>query len=329
MDLDFKKYKYPMLYRNVDLRLDEIDERVLVKSKEILSGVIKHGYVVTEASDEFFYAHFTNLILLALVEDPSLTERYCVAESKRVYYELLDEDELTELLLLLAHTFGVKLYYDKRYYIHFIDYISNGCSRISRYYKAIFLGRVHRGWVPLSEKECIRVLVEIYKSWLRQCVKRARKNLLLTDVPEGLLKLAEFISRLWREQRKRTVIIATKFLELGQYPPCIEKLLEDLKSGKNLPHHARFALATFLLNIGKPIDEVVDLFRTSPDFNERITRYQVEHLAGLRGSRVKYSPYKCSNMKSLGLCVDVEGKICKGIHHPLQYYKRGVKSEYV
>jgi len=328
MDLNFKKYKYPMLF-DVDLELSEVDSKVLEKSKEILGGVIKHGYITTEVSNDYFHAYFVNLVILALINESGLTERYCVAESKRVYYELLDEDELTELLLLLAHTFGVKLYYDKRYYIHFIDYISNGCSRISRYYKAVFLGRVKRGWMPLTERECVRVICEIYKSWLKGVINRARKNLTLSEVSEELFKVSEEIRELWRRQRRSVIVTATKFLRSGEYPPCITALLNELKSGKNLPHHARFALATFLLNIGKPIDEVVDLFRSAPDFNERVTRYQVEHLAGLRGSRVKYSPYKCSNMRSLGLCVDLEGKICGKIHHPLQYYKRGVWSECV
>jgi len=49
MDLDFKKYKYPMLF-DVDLELSEVDSKVLEKSKEILGGVIKHGYIVTELS---------------------------------------------------------------------------------------------------------------------------------------------------------------------------------------------------------------------------------------------------------------------------------------
>jgi len=320
MDLDFKKYKYPMLF-DVDLELSEISTKVVNKSREVLSGVIKHGYVVTEASDEFFYTYFVNLIVLALVEDPSLTERYCVAESKRVYYELLDEDELIELLLLLAHTFGVKLYYDKRYYIHFIDYIKHNCTKISKHYKNAFLGRVQKGWIWLTERECVRVICEVYKSWLRRCVQRARKNLALSEVPERFFEVASERRGLGKGQKGKVVTTATKFLKSDQYPPCIAKLLEDLKNGKNLPHHARFALATFLLNIGKSIDEVVDLFRNAPDFNERIARYQVEHLAGLRGSRIKYSPYKCSNMRSLGLCVDVEGRICKGIHHPLQYLK--------
>jgi len=94
-------------------------------------------------------------------------------------------------------------------------------------------------------------------------------------------------------------------------------LLEEALAGKNLSHSARFALASFLLNIGKTVDEIIEIFRAAPDFREDIARYQVEHIAGLRGSKTKYTPFKCDNMRSLGLC---RWK-CRGVKHPLQFYR--------
>ncbi|MDW8011110.1 MAG: hypothetical protein RMH84_05920, partial [Sulfolobales archaeon] len=51
-----------------------------------------------------------------------------------------------------------------------------------------------------------------------------------------------------------------------------------------------------------------------------IARYQVEHLAGLRGSGKRYRTYSCEKMKSLGLCVAE----CS-TRTPLQYYRRAVR----
>ena len=59
------------------------------------------------------------------------------------------------------------------------------------------------------------------------------------------------------------------------------------------------------------------MFRNMPDFNEKITRYQVEHLAGLRGSGKRYRTYSCEKMKSLGLC-----KADCGTRSPIQAYYR-------
>ena len=104
------------------------------------------------------------------------------------------------------------------------------------------------------------------------------------------------------------------------FPPCIREILLAARRGEHLSHHQRFALATFLLNIGAEIDYVVDVFRSMPDFNERITRYQVEHLAGLRGSGKKYRVYSCEKMRSLGLC-----RADCGTRTPVQAYYRNLR----
>ena len=103
----------------------------------------------------------------------------------------------------------------------------------------------------------------------------------------------------------------------SRFPPCIGAIMDSVRRGDEVPHHARFALAAFLLNIGWSVDEVVDVFRTVPDFNEKVTRYQVEHIAGLRGGKTRYSAPSCDWMRSHGLCVSE----CN-VANPVQYYFR-------
>jgi DNA primase large subunit len=80
-------------------------------------------------------------------------------------------------------------------------------------------------------------------------------------------------------------------------------------------------LATFLLNIGVSVDEVVNLFTRLTDHNLRITRYQVEHLAGMRGSRTKYTPPNCRSLRTHRLCVRSD-ELCRSVKHPLSYYRK-------
>ena len=77
------------------------------------------------------------------------------------------------------------------------------------------------------------------------------------------------------------------------------------------PYIENFAIASYMVNAGYGIDEVVDVFKDRSDFDEKIARYQVEHIAGLRGSRVKYKPPSCSRMKTYGLCIE-DGGIARG-----------------
>jgi len=100
-------------------------------------------------------------------------------------------------------------------------------------------------------------------------------------------------------------------------PPCIEKLIQDLQHGENLPHFARFALAAFLVNAGWSVDQIVDLFRNAPDFDEKVTRYQVEHIAGKRGGGRRYVPPACERMRQEGLCV----ANC-GISNPIEWLRK-------
>ena len=97
-------------------------------------------------------------------------------------------------------------------------------------------------------------------------------------------------------------------------------------AGENVSHFANFALASFLINIGFDPNEIIKFYANRPDFNERIARYQVEHIAGLRGSRTKYMTPSCSTMRTNGLCVK-NGELCGNIRNPLTYYRRAVKKK--
>lgn len=100
------------------------------------------------------------------------------------------------------------------------------------------------------------------------------------------------------------------------FPPCIKNILRKASNGENLSHQERFQIATFLLNLNVSIDDVLEVFKQLPDYNEKIARYQVEHLAGKRGSGIKYKPYDCEKSKAIGLCVED----C-GTKTPIQKYK--------
>jgi DNA primase large subunit len=89
----------------------------------------------------------------------------------------------------------------------------------------------------------------------------------------------------------------------------------------------RFAMAAFLLSIGTTEDDLLGMFKAFTDFDERIARYQVEHIAGKRGSRQKYTPPNCTTMQTHGLCVNPDD-LCATVRHPLSYYRKKARSFY-
>jgi DNA primase large subunit len=88
----------------------------------------------------------------------------------------------------------------------------------------------------------------------------------------------------------------------------------------------RFALTSFLVNVGMDIDEMVELYTSVTDFDESLTRYQIEHIAGMRGGQRKYSPPTCSTLNTHGICRE-KNSICQYVRHPLRYYQ--VKSKQI
>jgi DNA primase large subunit len=118
------------------------------------------------------------------------------------------------------------------------------------------------------------------------------------------------------------------------FPPCVRKMRRMLQAGENLSHAGRFALAAFLHRAGADFETIVDQYRGAPDFDESITRYQVEHITHRDGG-TGYTPPECDTLRSHGLCfrdgdagaerpVDRErDELCfrPALRHPLQYYR--------
>ena len=86
----------------------------------------------------------------------------------------------------------------------------------------------------------------------------------------------------------------------------------------------RFALTSFLIHAGMEIDDIVKLFVSVTDFDEAFTRYQIEHIAGLRGGRTRYTPPTCSTLRTHGVCIKPD-RLCQYVKHPLSYYRIKVR----
>ncbi len=122
-----------------------------------------------------------------------------------------------------------------------------------------------------------------------------------------------------RTQEAQSVI--TSGLSLEAFPPCMDKLYTDITSGVNIPHMARFDLATFLVNVRMPFEDIITVFSKAANFDDKITRYHVGNLAG-RASGKPYSVPACAKIREHGLCIS---RTCN-VAHPLQFYQREITS---
>jgi DNA primase large subunit len=191
------------------------------------------------------------------------------------------------------------------------DYLIRATSFNEEEWKLI--GRaVDNGYVYLDGDETVRLIrYEIYKLMYNRI-----KNMNITKIPEQIKIHAGLI--------KNKLAPAIRYSHIKtDLPPCIKKALELLNKSENLPHSARFMLATYMLSSGKSVDDVVLLFKNAPDYNEKITKYQVEHLAGKKGSQTKYSVPACSKLVNENLCYATID--CRGITNPIQFGRKNRK----
>ncbi|HIE23917.1 MAG TPA: hypothetical protein EYP68_06785, partial [Candidatus Korarchaeota archaeon] len=161
---------------------------------------------------------------------------------------------------------------------------------------------IREGKVVVSDRDFRRLLAEALR------IRILRRSDLKGELPKPLEDLAETVRNLL-EAKKESL---PRRRIVGRLAPCIEELLRKVSNGENLPHVARFTLAAYLLKIGWEKDKVIDVFRSLPDFKEKIAVYQVEQI-----SKKGYLPPSCSKLKSMGVCIEE----C-GLNNPLSYGRR-------
>jgi DNA primase large subunit len=268
------------------------------------------------------------VMMTAATKNPFLKRRYALAEAKRAYNIL--KLEYKDKILEIAKIFNWKIKQSERqkvptettvhdFSLHFTDFLRNTVNFHEKKWKLVNR-LMHNGYVYLTKDEASRLIAEEIRIHIEK--KLDVKGLTL---PENIVKRVNNLNKLFSRQRgKIRREEMPKEVVIAAFPPCIKELYNTILSGRHISHVGRFALTSFLLNTGMTINNVVDLFRTLSDFNERMTRYQVAHIAGVKGSRTKYIPPKCETLRTHGVCPGMD-EICEKIRHPLAYYRRKLR----
>lgn len=264
------------------------------------------------------------ILLVAGVKDNTLRERYALFEAKKMGQFLLGEKD--EILLEIARFFGWDIHhYQKRaphpYTIHFVNYLNNATRGRLVYesgWKLVSRG-ILKGQVDVSKREVCRLLQEEIRTFLE---KRSEQE--IPQVPQITQDAIDEIKTKYLQIKPHITEIdkIRVFAEESEYPPCIQSLYDRMVKGQHLSHIERFTLVTYLLHQGINVDAVTNLFTSLTDFREDLTRYQVEHLAGKKGSGTVYKPPNCATLRTHGVCINPDDSICKTIRNPLAYHLR-------
>ncbi|MEM4246175.1 MAG: DNA primase large subunit PriL [Candidatus Bathyarchaeia archaeon] len=266
------------------------------------------------------------VILLNYIHEERANRRFALFEAERSYRFLCSESD-EKLIGLSKEMFNWDMVpvisgSERLFSLHVSDYLKCAASiREARW--RLVNRRLERGYVILTKREASILL--------RQRIMHRILSRLSSFAPPAPAKEREAIYRIksliLEKLPKEVFGTVPREVVPEAMPPCIQWLHQSISSGRNLSHIERFTFTAFLLNIGASPDDVLEYFKTSTDFDIGKSRYQVEHIRGLKGVRRAYLPPKCNTLRTHGVCHNPD-MLCKQIAHPLQYYKRRVKRRF-
>ncbi len=313
-----QEYVEALNFKLDELFSDRAFEQVRERGKQRVLEAIGDGIIRSECPDTIsaekeLLSYPVARILVSCINDGYLIHRYAAAEAESAYELLkkLPDNSLKEI----TGDFNIATEIDDRaFIIPFTDYIRYASTIHDAEWKLIN-SRMNCGRVYLTKEKFSRVLKEAIR-------KRIESSLPL-DVPAQICTaLDKYIEQVRRNlSTRKSEFSIEEFREIMPdcFPPCIVRAISNTHAGVNLPHTMRFALTSFLLNIGMNEDGIIELFKTSSDFDDERTRYQVMHIHGATGTVYK-SP-SCSTMITYGNCAGRE-PLCDNISHPLGYYRK-------
>lgn len=261
-----------------------------------------------------------SLVLVKSIGIDQVLRKFALAEARRAEKFLTEdlrkqnENKKGSLFMkIFEDLFKLKIVVseDQRLFkVRVVDYLARTSHFHEQEWKLINR-LVHKGYVYLDADETVRLI----RNELSVLIFEKVRAMTLPTLPQSTKSKADELRLKFLPRYERRLTLAKT-----DYPPCIKHALEVMNKGENLPHSARVMLATYMLAIGKPLDEIVSMFENAPDFNEKITRYQVEHLAGMKGSHTKYSVPSCDKIRNENLCFATAE--CDTLINPVQFGRK-------
>ena len=293
-------------------RIEVAADGKIYKSDLIADQVSKEAALPREV-----FSFLLAIVLLKLSGMHTLIKRFALAEARRAekYLErdlanISDESKKQLAIRVIDDLFSVQVKKQDDYFVIPVsDYLKHSINFHEREWKLINR-HVENGHVFLTPHETVRLIRKELGTYINSKIINAKTPSMISGFEEPVRKLISL-------SKKFTTTIVTT----GEYPPCIKHAIEILEKGENLPHSGRFMLATFLLSKGQTVQQISPLFKNAPDYNERVTLYQLNHLAGTSGSGTHYSCPSCEKLKTQNLCFAIPE--CDSIFNPIQFGKKG------
>lgn len=302
--LDISKTKFQETISNFNL--ENLEDDLIELSKNRLLQALKYKrillptYIKDKPNDpnndivRDIKCYIITRIMASLVK--RRIDNYIEAESFRAI-ELAQREKLIDYLMVQL---GIEI--DKDFCMPLSTYL-NYTSTFS--HMKLSNREVSNGKVKLNDYEINVILREAVKVKLSENFP-IRSNLISENVKERFKVSLEEIS----SQIQLTLPYSGR--QSTDIAPCMESIIGELESGNKVTHLKNWSLAVFLIKRGWDDDKIIAIYSKLPTFNERLVKYQIEHIRSKN-----YSMPSCSHLKTQGICTTE----CN-IKNPLSYRKK-------
>ncbi|MEM4133808.1 MAG: hypothetical protein QXO35_01990 [Candidatus Micrarchaeia archaeon] len=296
-------------------------EKIQFAKKRVMEALFEDKVSVLVIGDESLYEKYLvsyplSRMIISLF-DSQIRNKFINNEVKRALANITaDNDDYIEEAKRVARDMdieldGLKISVEK--YLLYVPKTEEG---------RLVFQNLKDGMVLLNEATFMSFISEVIRQNIESGIPIPKENFpkeILSDIEQVAKEIEAEVNRR-REAKEKVAVMFAK--STGEIAPCMAKILERARNGENLPHFARVAIASYLLKRGKSIDEVVEVFTNTPNFDEKIARYQVEFIA-----KKGYNPPSCQTMESYGLRLPECGCLGeKGHKNPIQYGTRLIKT---
>jgi DNA primase large subunit len=283
-----------------------------IYDSDLIDGQASKPHILEREVFSFLVA----IVLIKLSRMPTLVKRFALAEARRAESYLKKDlgrasnpSEIDLLKKIIFELSGIEVMKkDDFFTISVPDYLKQSATFNEKEWKLINR-HVENGKVFLNSEKIVRLLRKEISVYISSKINKS-------PTPEMIPGLETKVDDLISLAKKYTPV----FVSTGEYPPCVKHAINILEKGENLAHSGRFMLGTFLLAKGQSVQQIAPLFKNAPDYNERVTLYQLNNLAGTSGSGTQYFCPSCQKLQAQSLCFATSE--CDNIINPMQFGRK-------
>lgn len=326
--------RYPFLrdakaaVAQADVDLMEVIEAnrspILARGVERVQGAIDDGRVPDPRpnTEVELFSYPVARILVSLVDNPVLTDRYALAEARRAF-DLLGEElhrdhalrstrttRLSEAELLEEFDLADRISpTEEGYDVDVTAYLRLTTELREASWRLVNRGLAN-GTVPIRR--------DALETLMQEAIRLRIAEDLPLDVPEPIKEgLADHVASI--EATLANVSIPTNVdqVEPEAFPSCMSTLYDRFRTDGELTHLERFTLITFLCTIGATVEDIIERCEIAQPSERQRIQYQVEHLHGQTRSTA-YPPPSCDTLADIGMCARDED--CRRHGHPIATY---------